>query len=273
MSADMNMDHYDQIFTGFSDEQMPRYPDLAGKVVFITGGGSGIGAYFAAAFAMQGAKVSFVSLSEGPASNTCNLIEEKTGYRPLYTQCDIRDVDALKAAVAKTKEVFGSIDILINNAARDTRHTINDFTPDQWDNSINTNLRPQFFAAQAVAEDMMAKEAGVILNIGSNSANLGLAGYPAYVSAKAAIVGFTKALARELGEKNIRVNVLVPGWVITERQQRLWVTDEALDECLKEQALKRAMNGWDIAFPALFLASNASAMLTGQEIIVDGGRV
>ncbi len=273
MNADSNVDHYDQIFMGFSDGLMPRYPDLENKVVFITGGGSGIGAYFAAAFALQGAKVAFVSLSEGPANHTCDLIEKKTGHRPLFIPCDIRNVVDLKASITKVTNSLGPIDVLINNAARDVRHTVTGLSEDQWNDSLNTNLRPHFFTAQAVAESMINREAGVILNVGSNSANLGLTGYPAYVAAKAAIVGLTKALATELGDKNIRVNSLIPGWVITERQQHLWVTDQALAQCLGEQSIKRIMNGWDIALPALFLASQGAAMLTGQEIIIDGGRV
>ncbi|UTW58941.1 SDR family oxidoreductase [Kordiimonas sp. SCSIO 12603] len=273
MGRDVTADYCDQVFEGFSNDLMPEYPDLKGKTVFITGGGSGIGAYFAAAFALQGAKVAFVSLSEGPANHICDAIEEKSGYRPLFIQCDIRDIEALKEAIVEAEKALGPVDVLINNAARDLRHKITDFTPAQWGESLDTNLKPHFFTAQAVAEGMITRKVGVIINVGSNSANLGLSGYPAYVAAKAGIVGLTKALATELGPHNIRVNALVPGWVLTERQQRLWVTDKALQECLDQQSIKRPMHGWDIALPALFLASSGAAMLTGQEIIVDGGRV
>jgi NAD(P)-dependent dehydrogenase (short-subunit alcohol dehydrogenase family) len=138
---------------------------------------------------------------------------------------------------------------------------------------MNTNLRPHFFSAQSVAPGMLARGGGSIINVGSNSANLALAGYPAYVTSKAAIVGLTRALARELGPKNIRVNALIPGWIMTERQKRLWVTEDALSECLAEQNLKFAIQGEDIAESALFLASRASRAISGQELIVDGGRV
>ncbi len=264
---------YDDVFSGFSEGAMPQYPDLKGKAVFITGGGSGIGAYFTAAFALAGAHVSFVSLTRDTGDRLCDSIEARGLGRPLFIPCDIRDVDALKAAAKKAEAAFGPASVLINNAARDTRHTIDDLTVEQWDDMMATNLRPQFFAAQALAPGMRALGGGSIINLGSNSALLGLSGYPAYVAAKSAIIGMTKALARELGVNNIRANSLIPGWVMTERQKRLWVTEDALAACLEEQALKDTISGWDIAAFALFLASDASRMMTGQQLIVDGGRV
>lgn len=264
---------YDDVFDESGWQTLPIFPDLEDKNIFITGGGSGIGAFFTAAFALQGANVGFVSLSEGPAKMLCDSVEAKTGRRPYDIQCDIRDVDVLQSAITKVKDRFGGIDVLINNAARDTRHTVDEWTTDQWDDSIATNLRPQFFAVQSVVDAMRAASAGSIINVGSNSYNLGLAGYPTYVTAKAGIVGMTKALARELGPDNIRVNALIPGWVLTERQKRLWVNDEDLQACIDQQSLKTAMNGWDMAAPAMFLASQASGMMSGQEMIVDGGRV
>lgn len=264
---------YDDVFDEEGWQALPTFPDLKNKTVFITGGGSGIGAFFTAAFALQGANVGFVSLSEGPAKMLCDKVEAQSGLRPYDIQCDIREVGALQSSIDKVKEHFGTIDVLINNAARDTRHTVENWTEEQWDDSIATNLRPQFFAVQSVVAGMKAASAGSIINVGSNSYNLGLSGYPTYVTAKAGIVGMTKALARELGPDNIRVNALIPGWVLTERQKRLWANDEDLQACLDQQSLKSAMNGWDMAAPALFLASNASAMMSGQEMIVDGGRV
>ncbi|WP_205828096.1 SDR family NAD(P)-dependent oxidoreductase [Microbulbifer sp. SH-1] len=270
---DLQMDDFDQVFASGELEKITPYWDLEGKRVFITGGGSGIGAYLTAAFALQGARVSFVSLRDAPAAQLCDQIEAKTGQRPHYSLCDIRDLAALEQAMADAVAAMGGLDVLVNNAARDTRHSIDSLTPEQWDDSLNTNLRPQFFAMQWAAREMEKSGAGSIVNLGSNSANLALAGYPAYVTAKTAIVGLTRAAARELGVKGIRVNALIPGWIMTERQKRLWVTEEALQECLAEQSLKFPIQGEDLVESALFLASRASRAITGQQLIVDGGRV
>lgn len=251
----------------------PQFPDLKGRTVFITGGGSGIGAEFTRAFARQGAKVAFVSLRREVADKLCDEVERETEARPFYLPCDIRDTAALQDAIASAAEALGPISILINNAARDTRHTLASMGADEWDNLLNTNLRPYFFTSQAVQPAMTRLGYGSIINMGSNSANMGLTGYPAYVASKAAIVGMTKALARELGPANIRVNALISGWVLTARQKQLWATEEAVAECLQQQSLKTALTEQDIAHTALFLASDAAAMITGQSIIVDGGRV
>lgn len=250
----------------------PHYTDLKGATVFITGGGSGIGASFVDAFTGQGAQVAFVSLTAEPAEKLCDHVEKKHGTRPLYIQCDIRNVDALQAAIQRTRQQFGPVKVLINNAARDARHDLEDFSAESWDDSMDTNLRPHFFTAQACLPDMK-KHGGSIINLGSNSAILGLAGYASYVTAKAGIIGLTKALARELGPHDIRVNALIPGWVLTERQKELWATPEAVEECLAQQSLKRTINEEDVSNSALFLASNVSAMITGQSLIIDGGRV
>jgi galactose dehydrogenase len=258
---------------GVTGHRYPGYPELKDASVFITGGGSGIGAYFVYAFAMQGARVAFVSLAEDSALRLCDASERHGGYRPLFIPCDIRDIDALQSAVASATTAHGPVSVLINNAARDDRHTLEAQSVAAWDDSLNTNLRPYFFSSQAAAAGMRACENASIINVGSNSALLGLAGYPAYVTAKAGIVGLTRALARELGPDGVRVNALIPGWVLTERQKQLWVTPAALQECLDQQCLKRAMLGPDIAGPALFLASRSAAMISGQSLVVDGGRV
>lgn len=250
----------------------PQYDDLKGVTVFITGGGSGIGATFVDAFVGQGASVGFVSLTTEPAETLCDRVEQRHGRRPLYVQCDVRDLEALQGAIARTRAKFGPITVLINNAARDQRHDVDTYSADSWNDSMDTNLRPHFFTAQACLPDMK-KSGGSIINLGSNSAILGLAGYASYVTAKAGIVGLTKALARELGPDSIRVNALVPGWVLTERQKELWATPEAVKECLAQQSLKRTVSEEDVANSALFLASNASAMITGQSLVIDGGRV
>ncbi|MFC6634176.1 SDR family NAD(P)-dependent oxidoreductase [Microbulbifer taiwanensis] len=248
------------------------YSDLENTSVFITGGGSGIGAAFVRSFASQGARVAFVSLDADKANRLCDDIESRSGSRPFFRHCDIADVEHLQQCMEEAAAETGPVDVLINNAARDTRHSLDSFSPVEWDLSLNTNLRPHFFTAQKVAPGMRARGRGSIINVGSNSSMLGLAGYPAYVAAKAAIVGLSKALARELGPAGIRVNSLIPGWVMTERQKALWVTEEALRECLDQQCLKRTISETDCANAALFLASQASAMITGQALVVDGGR-
>jgi galactose dehydrogenase len=257
---------------GVTDQRYPEYPELRNASVFITGGGSGIGAYFVHAFAMQGARVAFVSLDESSGQRLCADVEQRGGLRPLFVPCDLRDLEALRGAMAQAAGAHGAISVLINNAARDDRHSLAGATAESWEDAMNTNLRPYFFSSQRVAAAMAGLANASILNIGSNSALLGIAGYPAYVTAKAGIIGLTRALARELGPQGIRVNALIPGWVLTERQKQLWVTPAALQECLDQQCLKRAMLGPDVAGPALFLASQSAAMISGQSLVVDGGR-
>ena len=257
---------------GIAGRSYVRYPDLGNAVVFITGGGSGIGAYFVHAFALQGARVAFVSLDGPRGEALCDAVEASTGHRPYFQSCDIRETAALQGFLRRVEERFGAITVLINNAARDDRHDVSGLSPEEWDRLIATNLRPYFFTAQAVLPGMRQAGGGSIINLGSNSANLGLAGYPAYVTAKAGIVGLTRALARELGAQAIRVNALIPGWVMTERQRAMWVTEESLEHCLAEQSLKTAIVGEDIADAALFLASGSARMISGQSLIVDGGR-
>ncbi|MCV6603775.1 MAG: SDR family oxidoreductase, partial [Porticoccaceae bacterium] len=201
----------------------PQYSDLSGAGVFITGGGSGIGAALVAAFAMQGARVGFASLSEDPGRRLCDEVEQATGNRPDFYPCDIRDLDGLQSLMAEFQNSHGAIKVLINNAARDTRHDVTSYDASQWDDAMSTNLRPHYFTAQYAVAGMRDAGGGSIINVGSNSSILGLSGYPAYVASKAGIIGLTKALARELGPDNIRVNCLIPGWVMTARQKELWV--------------------------------------------------
>ena len=258
----------------FPNGRLPTFPDLKDKHVFITGGGSGIGAYFTIAFALQGAKVSFVSLAEPTVDHTLQKVTRLSGSTPFCVLDDIRNVDALTEAIDAAEKESGPIDILINNAARDTRHTLASMTVVEWEDALSINLKPQHFGIKHVVESMRDQGGGgSIINMGSHSANLGLEGYPAYLTAKAAIVGLTRALARELGPDGIRVNCIVPGWILTERQKELWVTEEALNACIESQCLKRALNGWDLVGPALFLASEVSGAMTGQQMVVDGGRV
>lgn len=258
---------------GATDFAYTRYADLASSRVFITGGGSGIGAYLVHAFASVGAEVGFVSLSAAGGEALVDAIAAQLGKRPWFRACDIRDVTALQAAITDFGDDFGAVDCLINNAARDDRHTIDALSVAAWDDSLATNLRPHFFTAQSVVGGMRARGRGAIINVGSNSSYLGLSGYPAYVTAKAAIIGLTRSLARELGPDQIRVNALIPGWVVTERQKSLWMTADAVQECIDAQSLKTLITGCDVAESALFLASRASSMITGQALIIDGGRI
>jgi len=179
----------------------------------------------------------------------------------------------LKDAISESIRVNGAINVLINNAANDSRHSLDELTPEEWDQAININLKPHFFTAQAVAHSMKAQGGGSIINLSSASYLMGNAGYPAYVASKAGITGLTRALARELGGDGIRVNTLVPGWVLTGRQLKLWANDKDLASHMKKQSLKEHLVPNDLIDSALFLASKASRMMTGQALVVDGGVV
>lgn len=247
------------------------FSDLKDASVFITGGGSGIGAALTEGFIQQGAKVTFVQRVD--ATPFCDALEQKYARRPTFIPCDISDIAHLQAIMQTVATEQGSIKILVNNAAVDNRHDLSDYRVEDWDQSLNVNLRPHFFTAQAAAPGMKALGGGSIINLSSISYLMGNAGYPAYVAAKAGITGLTRSLARELGPDNIRVNALLPGWVMTERQKALWVTPEDLAEHVGKQCLKTLLQPEDMVGTTLFLASDASKMLTGQAIVVDGGVV
>lgn len=246
------------------------FHDLKDKSVFITGGGSGIGAALTAGFLEQGARVAFVQRSDASA-----FVEEmaRSHARPLYLQCDITDVDALRQAMAKAAQAHGPITALVNNAANDTRHQLQDYSVEDWNRGMAVNLRPHFFTAQTVAPGMRDAGGGSIINFSSISYMMGNAGYPAYATSKAAITGLTRSLARELGPDRIRVNTLVPGWVLTQRQLDLWADPEALSAHMDKQCLKEHLRPEDIVAGTLFLASDASRMMTGQALVIDGGVV
>ncbi|MGB3540496.1 MAG: SDR family oxidoreductase [Mesorhizobium sp.] len=248
-----------------------RFTDLEGASVLITGGGSGIGAKLTEGFARQGSKVAFIDIAEKASHALCDEIEAATGNRPLYLSADLRDIAALRAAVTKASAAHGPITALVNNAARDDRHAAEDLTPEGWDNNLAINLRPHFFTAQAVHEGMRKAGHGSIVNFTSTSYMLNIGDMPAYTAAKAGIVGLTKGLAGRYGKDGIRVNAIAPGWVITERQRELWVTEEKLNSHISRQAIPKEMQPEDMVGPCLFLASDASAMLTAQTLIVDGG--
>lgn len=247
------------------------FHDLEGKSVFITGGGSGIGAALTEGFLAQGANVAFVQRSD--ATDFAAGMGEKYGRMPLYIPCDITDIDALKAAMVQSAEAHGDISVLVNNAANDQRHSLEEYDVDDWNKSININLRPHYFTAQAAASGMRRMGDGAIINFSSASYMMGNAGYSSYVAAKAGITGLTRALARELGPDNIRVNALIPGWVLTQKQMDKWATEEGLKAHLEKQCLKEHLVSQDIVDATLFLASKTSRMMTSQALVVDGGVV
>jgi len=249
------------------------YPSLADRAVFVTGGGSGIGASIVEHLCAQRARVAFVDIKREPSHALIEAIESQGFPAPWFGHCDLRDIPALRSAVEEARARLGPARVLVNNAAHDERHSIESVTPEYWDDRFAVNLRHQFFAAQAVAPAMAAAGGGSIINLGSTSWMVGQGGMPAYLSAKAAVVGLTRALARDLGPMNIRVNSIVPGWIMTERQIALWLTPEGEEELLRRQCLKRKLLPPDIARVALFLAADDSDACTSQSYVVDGGWV
>jgi NAD(P)-dependent dehydrogenase (short-subunit alcohol dehydrogenase family) len=247
------------------------YPDLESKTVFITGGGSGIGAALTEGFLGQGARVAFVDIAEEESRALVARLTGELGRAPLFIRCDIRDVAALQAAVRRTGEELGDIAVLLNNAANDQRHAPESVTVEYWDDRMAINQRPMFFTAQAALPQMQRRGGGAIVNFGSISWRLGQGGMPAYTMAKASVHGLTRGLARDFGPFGIRVNTLLPGWVMTERQLKLWVNEESAKEIDRGQCIKARVLPEDIADMALFLASDAAAKVTAQEFIVDGG--
>ena len=250
---------------------LPTFPDLRDASVFITGGGSGIGASLTEGFLRQGARVAFVQRSD--ASSFVDEMAAATGNRPLFIPCDITDMAALKSAIAKASEAHGPITVLVNNAANDKRHETLAVDEDFWDWMIDINLKAYFFAAQAVIPGMQAAGGGSIVNFSSISYMMGNAGYPVYTTANSGINGLTRSLAREFGPDRIRVNALAPGWVLTQKQKDMWVTPEGLKAHLDRQCLKDPLEPADIVGGCLFLASNVSKAMTGQALVIDGGVV
>jgi NAD(P)-dependent dehydrogenase (short-subunit alcohol dehydrogenase family) len=246
---------------------MASYPELAGRTVFITGGASGIGASFVQAFHDQGCKVGFVDLQSDAGQALAAKVQPAW-----FGVCDVTDAKALEAAIADAAKALGPITILINNVANDTREVAQDVTPAQWRRGLAVNLDPAFIAATAVYPMMQAAGGGSIVNVSSINALLGPGELPTYSAAKGAINALSKSLARAWGKDRIRVNALSPGWVITPRQLELWLTPEAEAEWAKLVALPDRIMPDDIANAALFLASEASRMMTGQNMVVDAGR-
>ncbi|WP_304610485.1 SDR family NAD(P)-dependent oxidoreductase [Glacieibacterium megasporae] len=247
-----------------------RYPSLAGKRVVITGGGSGIGEGLVEAFVEQGARVAFVDIVDGPSHALVERLSGDAAHVPLYLRCDVTDIASLKTTLSAIEEQLGGIDVLINNAASDDRHSIAEVTPDYWDERMAVNLRHQFFAAQAVVPAMKRAGGGVILNFGSISWHLALADLVLYQTAKAAVEGLTRSLARDLGRFDIRVNTIVPGNVKTPRQMK-WYTPEGEAEIVAAQCLDARIMPVDVAALVLFLASDDARMCTSHDYFVDAG--
>jgi NAD(P)-dependent dehydrogenase (short-subunit alcohol dehydrogenase family) len=249
------------------------YPSLRDRVVMVTGGASGIGAEHVTQFARQGAKVAFLDIAEDEAGR---LIESLTGEGlppPLFLPCDLKNIPALQAAITEIARQLGPISVLVNNAANDQRHKYADVTVEYWDERMATNLRHQFFAIQAVAPMMRSAGGGSIINFGSISWHTNHGDMPAYTTAKAGVEGLTKGMARDLGGDGIRVNCVIPGWIMTQRQIDLWLTQEAEANLMRVQCLKAKVMPADVSRMVLWLASDDSRMCSGQLWVVDGGRL
>ena len=248
------------------------YPSLKNKVVLVTGGASGIGESIVEKFLEQGSKVAFLDKEEELGKSLSKKLNNFK-HSALFKKCELTDIVSLQNIIKEIKTELGKISILVNNAANDERHNIDDVTPEFWDNRFHVNLRHFFFTAQSTYKDMKDLGGGSIVNIGSFSWMLSQGGMPGYTTAKSAVAGLTKTLARDLGEHNIRVNCVVPGWILTERQKNLWLTAEVEEEQLKRQCLKRMLVPEDIAKVVLFFSSDQSSGCTAQNYIVDGGTV
>lgn len=246
---------------------MAIYPDLAGKTVIVTGGASGIGEAIVRGFVGQGAHVGVLDLD----ADRGERLKIELGDAIRFIACDVTDIAGLKSAINALRDGFGPIDCLINNAAHDERHQTLEVTEAYWDGRIAVNLKHQFFAAQAVLPDMMAKGAGSIVNLGSCSWIIGQGGMAAYTASKSAVLGLTRSLARDFGEHGVRVNAVAPGWIMTERQLALWVTPETEKSIYENQCLKRRLVPDDVARLVLFLCSDDASAITNQHHIVDGG--
>ena len=246
------------------------YPSLNDRAVLVTGGASGIGATLVEEFMAQGARVGFID-RDRPAGEALAARLSRADRPIWFVEADLSDIAALDRAIDALRHRIGAITVLLNNAANDQRHAIADTTPASWDAGIAVNLKHQFFAARNVAADMKAAGGGSIINFGSISWMLKQGGMPVYTTAKAAVQGLTRSLARDLGPFNIRVNTLVPGWVMTDKQLRLRVDDQARADIARGQCINQPLLGEHIAHMALFLAADDSAMCTGQDFVVDGG--
>ena len=250
---------------------LARFPDLEGRSVFITGGAANIGAAITEGFAEQGAKVAFLDIADG--TELCDRIEAAHGNRPLAIRADVTDSAAVATALKQAAEAHGPVTVLVNLASFDERHNTVDVTPEYWRHLLARNLDHVFFTSQAAIPGMIAAGGGRIVNFSSISYMMGMSEYPAYTAAKSAINALSRGMAREFGASGIRVNAIMPGWVLSDRQMRLWANPEALAAFLDKQCIKEHLYPADMVGPVLFRASDASRMMTGQALVVDGGVV
>jgi NAD(P)-dependent dehydrogenase (short-subunit alcohol dehydrogenase family) len=249
------------------------YPSLENRVVLVTGGASGIGEAIVEAFARQRAQVVFVDIQDDAAKRLVARLADAGLRAPVYFRCDLTDFVALERTVDQVVEGCGRVDVLVNNAGNDARHSVESVTPETWDKVVAINLKQQFFMAQAVAPSMRQARRGSIINMGSIAWVIPSKNVPVYVTAKSAIVGMTRALAHEFGEDEVRVNCVMPGAILTERQKQLWLTEDYVRQVLAHQSLKRMILPEEVARLVLFLAADDSSAITNQSYVVDGGWV
>ena len=249
------------------------YPSLNDRTIVVTGGASGIGEAIVEAFAKQKAQVAFLDIQDAAAEKLVERLTPVSAHAPVYYRCDLTDIDELQETAEAIVQRFGAVDVLVNNAGNDTRHRISDVTAEFWDRTIAVNLRHQFFMSQAVIPSMQTAQRGSIVNMSSIGWAIPSTNQVVYVTSKAAIVGMTRTLSHELGKDNIRVNCVMPGAILTERQQRLWLTEAYAAEVLANQALKRMILPEEVARLVLFLASDDSSAITNQSYVIDAGWV
>lgn len=247
------------------------YPSLRDRVVFISGGTTGIGAEMVTQFAAQGARVAFVGRNDEAAHALASDAVARGYPEPYYRHCDVANIPELQGVLASVAGELGDVSVLVNSAANDTRYLLDEVTPEQWDQSFDVNLRHYVFAIQAVMAGMRAAHGGSIVNLGSICWHVRLRGLTAYSTAKAGIEGLTRVMARELGGDDIRVNCVIPGWILTERQRELWLTQEVESQLMRDQCLQELLRPDDVARLVLWLAADDSRRCTGQNWVVDGG--
>ena len=247
------------------------FPSLRGQRVFVTGGGTGIGAAIVAAFSEQGAQVAFVDVAEAESAALAQRLAAAGHLAPWWRTCDVRDVAALQGAIEEASRTLGDFSTLVNNVARDDRHTIESVTPEYWDERMAVNQRPAFFAIQSIVPGMRRLGGGSVINMGSTGWQSKGSEYPCYAIAKSSVNGLTRGLAGSLGRDRIRVNTVSPGWVMTERQIKLWLNAEGEESIKRNQCLPDKLQPSDVARMVLFLASADAAMCTAQEFKVDAG--